>query len=130
MRAAETKIRHAARDFSCWAGRVKNCSRMCEAIEIENKAMTILGKPGRQMKIVMAENTAAIAAPRRYQLPFSPCSAQGLPVSKIKKSWKANNTRENRIAASPIATTFIPVEVVSQSFLITDSMISTYHVTQ
>jgi hypothetical protein len=39
---------------------------MCEAIEIENKAMTILGKPGRQMKIVMAENTTAIAAQKRY----------------------------------------------------------------
>jgi len=64
------KIRHNAANFNCCAEKATNCSRMWDAIETENKAIKILGKPGRQIKTVIAENSVARAAQERAQMPL------------------------------------------------------------
>lgn len=65
---------------------------------MENKAITILGKPGRQIKAVIAENTVARAAQERAQMPLGPKKESSLPVSTIEISSNVKTARENMIA--------------------------------
>ena len=73
-KAAATMIRLVATNFSSSVGIEINCSRMCEAIDIENKAISALCRPGRQIKKLKTENTAATAAQSKYQIPLGPWS--------------------------------------------------------
>jgi len=71
---------------------------MCDAIETETKAITILGKTGRQINTIMAENTAAMAAQERAHKPLGPKNESSLPVSKVEVSSSAKTTSDNMIA--------------------------------
>ena len=62
---------------------------MCDAIETVNKAITILGRPGRQIKTVVAENTVARAAQERAQMPL------GIEISSNVKTTRGNMINVN-----------------------------------
>ena len=110
-RVTATMIRHAAANLSSCVGRETNRSRMCEAIDIENKTISLLFRHGRQTRTLKAENTTAMVAKSKYKIPIGPWSTWGSPFNKIQQSCTVKSTRENTMETHPITTTLNPVEV-------------------